>query len=177
MKVSSMVNKNQQCKKIQQMTLNRQRGVVLIVALIFLVALTAVAAALMQNSTTDVKMSGASEVKEEALQAAISAVDEVIFNQVAPDKDNLFARPIAGDNFPINSQAELLPGTNTAATASVEVANNTLAISPDCPHLKMASSTGVFSCNVLRVRVNRAYGRNDNSNMSVNSGIAQQLLK
>ena len=172
-----MNNKLLKNNKFIRYTQRREQGVVLIVALIFLVALTAVAAALMQNSTTDVKMSGASEIKEEALQSAISAVDEVIFNQVSPDADNLFARPIAGDNFPINTQSDLLPGTKTAASASVEVANNDLAISPDCPHLKMASSTSVFACNVLRIRVNRAYGRNDNSNMSVDSGVAQQLLK
>ena len=62
----------------------KQRGVVLVVSLVFLVALTAVAAALMQNSTTDMKMSGASEEKVVALQEVVSAVDEVIFNQVGP---------------------------------------------------------------------------------------------
>jgi hypothetical protein len=155
----------------------KQRGVVLIVALIFLVALTAVAAALMQNSSTDMKMSGASEIKEEATQAVISAVDEVIFNQVAPGEDNLFARPLAG-NFPINDPALLLPGTNTAATAIVSVAaSNELLLEPDCPHSKSASSTGVFTCNVLIIGVNRPYGRNNTSNLNVNSGIAQQLLK
>lgn len=43
--------------------MNKQKGVVLIISLVFLVALTAVAAALMQNTTTDMKMSGASEEK------------------------------------------------------------------------------------------------------------------
>ncbi|GAA0809967.1 hypothetical protein GCM10009111_00150 [Colwellia asteriadis] len=154
----------------------RQHGVVLIVALIFLVALTAVAAALMQNSTTDMKMAGASEIKEEAVQATISAVDEVIFNQVAPGQDNLFARPLKG-NFPINDQNALLPGTNTEATAVVNVVNNDLELEVDCAHSKSASSTGVFNCSSLRVNVTRIYGRNGTSNMSASSGITQQLLK
>ncbi|MFQ3266042.1 MAG: type IV pilus assembly protein PilX, partial [Colwellia sp.] len=42
---------------------NKQRGVVLVVSLIFLIALTAVASALMLNTTTDMKMSGASEMQ------------------------------------------------------------------------------------------------------------------
>jgi len=149
----------------------KQRGVVLVVALVFLVALTAVAAALMQNSTTDMKMSGASEEKVVAVQDAMSAVDEVIITQ----KGNGFTRPVLGDNFPI---ANALPATpNTDSSASVEVANNRFLLEADCPHSKMASSTGVFTCNVLRVRVSRDYGRKGNSNIQVSSGIAQQLLK
>ena len=75
--------------------LRNQTGVVLIVALVFLIALTAVAAALMQNSTTDMKMSGASEEKVVATQEAISASDEVIFRQVnAAVGNNKFALPI-----------------------------------------------------------------------------------
>ena len=155
----------------------KQRGIILVIALIFLVALTALAAALMQNSTTDMKMSGASEMKEEATQAALSAVDEIIFNQVAPGKDNLFARPLVG-NFPLNDQADLLPDTTTEATGTVSVSvNSPLLLVPDCPPSKLASSTGVFSCNVLIIEVSRSYGRHNNSQLNVQSGIAQQLLK
>lgn len=149
----------------------KQRGVVLIVALIFLVALTAVAAALMQNSTTDMKMSGASEQKVVAVQDAMSAVDEVIVTQ----RGNGFTRPVFGDNFPINNALPATP--NTSASADVVVANNNFLLEADCPHSKLASSTGVFTCNVLRVRVSRNYGRKGNSNIQVSSGITQQLLK
>ena len=56
-------------------TLKNQQGVVLIVSLVFLVALTAVAAALMQNTTTDMKMAGASEekVSADSAEAAVGA--------------------------------------------------------------------------------------------------------
>lgn len=155
----------------------RQEGVVLVVSLVFLVALTAVAAALMQNTTTDMKMSGASEEQLIAKESVLSAVDEVIFNQVAPGKINRFARPIMGNNFPINDQAALLPGTNTKAIASVRVANNLYNLELDCPHSKLASSTGVFTCNYLRLQVARNYGRTNNSNIGATSGVVQQLLK
>ena len=151
----------------------KQQGVVLIVSLVFLVALTAAVAALMQNSTTDMKMSGASEEKVEATQEAVSAIDEVIYNQVSPGKSNDFAKPLV--SFPITEG--LLPDTKTSATASVDVINNPYGLETDCPHSQSASSAQVFTCNVLRVQVSRKYGRDDNSEIEVNSGIAQQLLK
>lgn len=152
---------------------NKQSGVVLIVSLVFLAALTAVAAALMQNTTTDIKMAGASEERAEALQAAVSAIDEVIYNQTAAGKTNNFAKSMV--NFPITEG--LLPNTKTSATANIDIINNTYELEADCPHTRSASSAQVFTCNVLRVQVNRKYGRNDNSEVEVNSGIAQQLLK
>lgn len=156
---------------------NQEKGAVLVVALVFLVSLTAVVAALMQNTTTDMKMSGASEEKVVATQEAVSAIDEVIFNQVAPGKTNEFAKPLIATNFPNSNQTLLLPGTKTGATASVDIANNDLKLEADCPHSRSASSVQVFSCNVLKVQVNRIYGRNDVNSISVSSGVAQQLLK
>ena len=158
--------------------MKNQKGVVLVVSLVFLVALTAVAAALMQNSTTDMKMSGASEEKVVALQEAVSAIDEVIFNQVGPGKTNIFSHPVTGGkNFPVYDQALLLPNTATHATASIAVVNNDFNLDIACPHLKLASSTEVFSCNILTINAIRNYGRTGQSNIDVNSGIAQQLLK
>lgn len=158
-----------------------QKGAVLLVSLVFLVALTAVTSALMQNSTVDMKMSGASEVKAIASQAAVSAIDEVIFNQVSPGQVNLFGRSVKGDNYPIGFQAGdqnlLLPGTNTGATANVTVANNRFQLDLPCSHRKEPSDIETYSCNKLRVQVNRAYGRENNSNIQVNSIISQDLIK
>ena len=61
---------------------SHQQGVVLVVSLVFLIALTAVAAALMQNTTSDMIMSGASQEKVVATQEAVSAIDEIIFNYI-----------------------------------------------------------------------------------------------
>ncbi|MCO4798978.1 MAG: pilus assembly PilX N-terminal domain-containing protein [Colwelliaceae bacterium] len=157
--------------------IKQQTGAVLVISLIFLISLTSVAAALMQNTTTDMKMSGASEEKLVATQEAVSAIDEVIYNQVAPGKTNEFSKPLVIGNFPNNDQSLLLPGTKTSATASVDIANNDLRLEADCPHSKSASSNQVFTCNVLQIRVNRNYGRNDVNTIDVSSGVAQQLLK
>jgi len=166
--------------KLQRLTINsgnitNQRGVVLIVSLVFLIALTGVAAALMQNTTSDMKMSGASEDKVIATQEAISATDEVIFRQVNAT-NNAFASSLV--KFPI-AVTDTLVKTNKSSdtTANIDIANNELALEPDCPHSRAASSAQVFTCNVLRVRVTRTYGRKNTNEVQVNSGVAQQLLR
>ncbi len=149
-----------------------QQGVVLVVSLVFLVALTAVAAALMQNSTTDMKMSGATEEKSVALQEVVSAADEVIFNELAPGVVNRFALPINGNNFPVVA-ADLLPGTETNSTAEINVAN----IGQTCPRLKTGNfSAQSISCNNFTVTTTRVYGRNNQNSITVNSGISQQII-
>ncbi len=159
--------------------ISRQKGVVLIVALVFLIALTAVAAALMQNSTTDMKMSGASEERVVATQEAISASDEVIFRQVnAGEEKNKFASALVlfqEEDFRIVT--DTLDITKTDTTAEIELANNEFELEPDCPHSRAASSVQVFTCNILRVRVVRTYGRTNTNEVEVNAGITQQLLR
>ncbi|GAA5138683.1 pilus assembly PilX family protein [Thalassotalea piscium] len=159
-----------------------QQGVVLIVSLVFLIALTAVAVALMQNTSSDVRMSGASEEKVIATQQAISANDEVIADQLSGAAGtNGFAFALV--KFPItglenNLTASLKPNT----VALIDIANNDLKLEGDCPHSRSASSTSVFSCNVLRTQVIKTYGRENSSGVQTNrvivhSGIAQELLK
>jgi hypothetical protein len=172
--------------------INKQKGVVLIVSLVFLVALTAVAAALMQNTTTDMKMSGASEEKVVAEQEIVSAIDEYIFSQVtAGTGNNGFAEPLAtfkdadgnsidkpinfgvGGDLPISNKS----GAGYINSATLGLANNQFMQQADCPHSKSASSAQVFTCNVLRIQISRTYGRNGTSTIEVNSGITQHLLK
>jgi type IV pilus assembly protein PilX len=156
---------------------NKQRGVVLIVSLVFLIALTSVAAAIMQNTTTDMKMSGASEDKVVATQEAVSSIDEVIYRQVnGGSGNNGFSSAIV--KFPI-TLTDTLTKTNSGntTTAIVDITNNEFELEADCPHSRTASSTQIFTCNVLRVQVNRHYGRTKTNKIVVNSGVAQQLLR
>jgi len=172
-----MVVSNHTLNTIKSSSYSAQRGVVLIVSLVFLIALTAVAAALMQNTTSDMKMSGASEEKVTAIQESISAVDEVIFRQVN-GATNVFTSPLVLFKDPIVVTATLTVTNDDAdTTAEVSLTNNDFELEADCPHSKSASSTQVFTCNVLKVQVNRNYGRKKTSNVEVNSGIAQQLLR
>ena len=153
----------------------RQQGIVLVVSLVFLVALTAVAAALMHNTTADMKMSGASEDKVVAIQAAVSGVDEIINNQLNIQATNVFTQGL--NLVPGYTSAQLLPAsTKTKATASASVINNPLFEEFACPRSTVASSVGIIECNFLQVQVQRPYGRSNTSNVVVDANIAQQLL-
>lgn len=160
---------------------SKQRGVVLVISLVFLIALTAVAAALMQNTTTDMKMSGASEEKMVADQEVVSAVDEFIFKQVTSGSgNNAFAKPIATFKDGAKNVIAELTNANKHGdinAASLDLASNEFKLEADCPHSRSASSAQVFTCNVLRIQISRSYGRNKTSAVEVNSGIAQHLLK
>ena len=151
------------------MGINKQSGVVLIVALVFLSALTAVAAALMSSTTIDMKMSGATQDKVEATQEAIGANDQVVLKQMTKDSGiNNFTAPVA--LFPVNVAVN---AKNTGASINI---NNPNDLETDCPASKVASSVQVFKCNHLQIQINKQYGRNNTNNVQVRSGIAQQLL-
>lgn len=160
-----------------------QQGVVLVVSLVFLIALTAVAAALMQNTTTDMKMSGASEEKVIATQEVISAVDEYIFRQVTGGTgNNAFKAPVA--TFRDGAQnivADLTLANKDGAidAASLDLSNNKYHLQPDCSHLPKTKATesGLTSCNLLTIQISRKYGRKSTSKVEANSGIAQIVLK
>lgn len=153
----------------------KQHGVVLVISLVFLVALTAVAAALMQNTTTDMKMAGASNEKVVATQAAISAVDETINNQLNIQPVSVFTQSL--NLIPGYTSAQLLPiTTKTKATASTRVINNPLFEEFACPRSANASSVGIIECNFLQLRVQRLYGRHNTSNVVIDANIVQQLL-
>jgi hypothetical protein len=156
--------------------LGKQQGVVLLVSLVFLVALTAVAAALMQNTTTDMKMSGASNEKVVATQEAISAVDETIDNQVNILPINVFTQGLSSFAGAGYTSAELLGTTKTEATASASVIKNPLFEEFACPRSAVASSVGIIECNFLQLKIQRLYGRNNTSNIVIDANIAQELL-
>ncbi|MBL0710201.1 MAG: pilus assembly PilX N-terminal domain-containing protein [Colwellia sp.] len=155
---------------------SKQQGVVLIVSLVFLVALTAVASVLMLNTSSDMKMSGASQEKVSAIQEAISSIDEVIFIQMKSN-ENSFTKsqfPRTVNVTPSDMLAKIKAATDTTEIEAPDIPTNILSV--DCPSSRFASSTEMFKCNLLRVQVKKEYGRNNTSNIKVNAGIAQQLL-
>lgn len=165
---------------------HKQQGIVLVVSLVFLIALTAVAAALMQNTTTDMKMSGASENKMVAVQEAVSAIDEVIFNQVNPlAATNIFAQPLSQFyvlSTGVEKPSNVLPALTTTNhngdinLATISAINHMYKLENACPRSKFASSTNVFTCNILQIKIQRKYGRTKTNSIEVNARIAQELL-
>jgi type IV pilus assembly protein PilX len=137
--------------KLNQVGIGKnQQGVVLIVALVFLVALTAVASALMLNTTSD-----------------MSSIDQVVSAQVQGNT-NAFT----SSQFPILMD-QVVTSANTTANITTVNANSLVV---ECPPMKLASDTSQFKCNLLRVQATKLYGRSNTSTVQVNAGIAQQLL-
>lgn len=152
-----------------------QQGVVLIVAIVFLAALTAVAAALMTSSTIDIKMAGATQEKVAATQEAFGANDEVIWQQINRTVNNTNHFALGIGNYP-----HAVATTSDINGANISL-NNPNGLETDCPATKAASSVQVFKCNHLQVQIDKQYGRKvtstkHSSEVQVRAGIAQQLL-
>jgi len=145
--------------------IRKQKGVVLLVALVFLISLTAVASALMLNTTSDMKMSGASQEKLIALQEVVSSVDEVILLQVPAGGDNLFKGPV----FP---QAVAVTAENTDANITNPNINSLVV---QCP-ASFKPSSGKIGCITVSVQAIKTYGNNQTSSITVNAGIIQHVL-
>lgn len=144
-----------------------QRGVVLVVSLVFLVALTAAGMALMSSSTLDIKMAGATEDKVIATQSILGASDEAIRNQVTKQSSiNNFTKALT--TYPVDI-------TVTTDVTEAEI-DSVLEHVADCPARKLATSVQIFKCNILELKVEKSYGRFDNNKVGVKNGIAQQLL-
>ncbi|MFT7008970.1 MAG: type IV pilus assembly protein PilX [Colwellia sp.] len=144
-----------------------QQGVVLIVSLVFLVALTAVASALMLNTTSDMKMSGSSQTKVNAVQEVISSIDQIISVQT---QGNVNAFTLS--QFPL-SMNDVVTSPNTTANITAVNANSLLV---GCAHSKLPFDAD-YNCNLLRIQATKLYGRANTSSVQVNAGIAQLLGK
>lgn len=145
----------------------KQQGVVLIVSLVFLVALTAVASALMLNTTSDMKMSGSSQTKVNAVQEVISSIDQVVAAQV---QGNINSFTLS--QFPI-SMDSVVTSPNTTANITTASANS---IAVECPRMKLTWDNEGSDCNLLRIQSTKLYGRANTSTVQVNAGIAQLII-
>lgn len=155
----------------------KQKGVVLIVSLVFLVALTAVASAIMQNTTSDMKMSGASQEKVVAIQEAFSGIDEAIFQQVRRiNNRNAFA--LADAVYTDADQADLLTIDVKHGLDDGEVKINLAnpnGVPVHCPPNRQGTSVNLMNCLVFRIETENKYGKKDNSQIVVHAGILQEL--
>lgn len=143
--------------------LKQQKGVVLVVALIFLTALTSVAVLLVSNSTSFMTLAGASEERTIAIQEAVSGVDKAIALQA--DGNDEFERK----SYPEEGIAVAVGEMVDSAIVTRTTENN---IPVPCSNSHLPSSDS--KCNVLTLTVTNTYGRRD-SVITVQSTIEQEL--
>jgi len=149
---------------------NNQSGVVLIITLVFLVALTAVAAALMQNTTSDIKMAGANQEKAIVTQETISEMERVLFNE---------RRRVNGgvNTFASINAEQVLITTQPLITQATAIPANVNNLDIPCPRDVKGTSDGILKCRNVRVQVVRTYGRDNNQNIDVRAGVIQAFPK
>ncbi len=149
-------------------SMRSQQGFVLVVALVFLIALTSVASMLMLNTTSDMKMAGATQERTVAIQEAFGLVDEVIYKQITIK--NNFALTDYANAIEVKVTGESSTANISAPTHNITQVN----VEGPCPASKKASS--IFTCNTVVINAVKRYGNNNSSLITVKAGISQQLM-
>lgn len=146
----------------------KQKGMVLVVALIMLIAVTGVAVALLVSSGVDNKMMSSAQEAELAMNEARGAHDEAYsreINQVGGGQNQFSLRIPLGQSLPAR---ETQP--NTAGNIVVYSA---LPEPTTCPPAFSASSSS--SCNYHRVTTATNYGEVGQT-IRITSVVSQQLV-
>ena len=145
-----------------------QSGMVLVVAMIMLIAITGVAVALMVSAGVDNKMMASAQEAELAMNEARGGHDEAYsreINQVGGGQNQFTLRILPGQSLPAR---ETQP--NTAGNISL------YSVIPEpttCPAAYAASSS--TKCNYQRVTTTTNYGE-VGQNIRITSVVSQQLL-
>lgn len=148
---------------------SRQQGVVLIVALIMVVAVTGIAVTLMSSASIDIKITNAAFEREEAENILMGNVQEVIANEVSAN----------GASRLFFTQAQIPNGTialPTIGATTSELSN--LNEGPDplrCPR-EHKPTVGIV-CNLVQINSTITYGSKSKHTLTVTTGIAQQTAK
>ncbi|WP_406664372.1 PilX N-terminal domain-containing pilus assembly protein [Gallaecimonas sp. GXIMD1310] len=145
-----------------------QHGMVLFVALVFLLIITVLGVALLSNSAMDVKMSGAVTDRTNALQTANGVLDDVLLNA---DTTRAFLQDLGNyaGGFNVNTGLSDSTGAPRQATIQFEVEG-------PCPRAERGTSAGTFVCRHFRDSSQVNFGRKGLGQLTVTNGISQPLV-
>jgi type IV pilus assembly protein PilX len=146
---------------------SNQQGFVLMVALVMVVAITGIAVSLISSSSMDMKMATAAEDREMATHKARGGNDQLYYNAVnrTVNEQNYFAA------FSTTQPATEFQSTH-GAVSTVSWASS-VQIETDCPRSK--DPTEGLMCVYLQATTVKTFGPNDNNQVNVVSGVAQQV--
>ncbi|MBQ4833061.1 pilus assembly protein PilX [Pseudoalteromonas sp. MMG010] len=146
---------------------NKQRGIVLLTALIMILAVTMIAITLMSSSSIDIKITNAAQEREVAENELIGEVQRMIAKETS----------LGGASRFLYSQAEVPEsGMNLAENTkmpSVMINLNKGIQSLECP--RRFNFTAGISCNMLQVTTSIEYGSKSKHELSVVTAIAQEM--
>lgn len=153
---------------MEHLTLHKQQGVVLIVALIMVVAVTGIAVTLMSSSSIDIKITNAAQEREAAENELIGTVQEVISNETSLNSNSRFF------NHRVNVPDTGLDLGIVNNTTNTMFNRNAGPLALKCP--RRFDSSEIYKCNMLEINSTVQYGTKSTHSLTIRSGVAQQML-
>jgi type IV pilus assembly protein PilX len=144
-------------------SMKKQRGIVLFFSLIILIVMTVIGVALAVNSTQSLRMSSAGSERIEAMSIANGALDLLIDNNKGAIFANLSAR--VDDNQLLGGAQSIIPMPMDGTITDVA-----------CQRSSKASGPGLITCRRLEITSSRSFGRENLGQLQVVAGIEQEVL-
>lgn len=145
-----------------------QQGVVLIVALIMVIAVTGIAVTLMSSSSIDIKITNAAQEREIADNTLMGEVQKTMATEsLKGGNSRFFLTPV---EVPLGGVDLALGGE----TKSLLINLNTGAHDLQCP--RKFSYTAGISCNMMQMNTTIEYGSKSKHTLAVVTGVAQEMV-
>ncbi|MCF2899812.1 pilus assembly PilX N-terminal domain-containing protein [Pseudoalteromonas sp. SYSU M81236] len=145
----------------------KQQGIVLILALIMVVAVTGIAVTLMNSSSIDAKITAAVQEREVAENEVMGTVLKVIANQAAAGRNSAFFKKpeqIPEGGFDLGAIGD-------STNKMINLNNGEL----DLPCPRKYNFTSGVSCNMVEVNTTITYGKKSIHTLTVKTGVAQEM--
>ncbi|MEC8328835.1 MAG: pilus assembly protein PilX [Pseudomonadota bacterium] len=148
----------------------RQKGVVLVAAMLMLLMVSGIAITVMSGSALDSKMVNASQDTYRTESLTKGDTELAIKDELQSGAANKFlikrsAYP-ASQQYIINSNDTRIVMTNENTNPNVDLL--------ECPP-KFAATSGI-KCNYLRLNSTQSYGKKNRHTMNINTGIQQEMM-
>lgn len=150
---------------------NKQKGVVLITAMIMIVAVTAVAVSLMSSSSIDLKITNAAQERAEAETELIGEIHKIIVEEGTSvnNRFTLRRQQIPGDG--VNMDANDTPSHITNMLTNLNNGEMDL----NCP--RQFAFTDGQTCNLTEMVSTITYGSKNRHTIAIVIGIGQEEIK
>lgn len=148
-------------------SLHKQQGVVLIVALIMVVAVTGIAVTLMSSSSIDIKITNAAQEREVADNLLIGTVQQVIANEASKGGGSRFLY----SRVQVPEKGIDLGDVGDTSNTMTNLNNGAL----DLPCPRRFNFTSGVSCNMVQVDTTITYGSKSKHTLTIVSGVAQEM--
>ncbi|ALO41380.1 pilus assembly protein PilX [Pseudoalteromonas phenolica] len=152
--------------------MNKQRGVILITAMIMIVAVTAVAVSLMSSSTIDLKITNAAQERAEAETILIGEIQKIIKAQGGTSYNKFtMRRQQMQDDGEDMAISNVTPSNITSKLVSLNNGEEDL----NCP--RQFAFTDGQTCNLTQMESTITYGSKNKHTITIVVGIGQEEIK